>query len=262
MHAIKHVLHLILFASCVVLSIGRSVAAEGTVVNYLVVEELSAPFQVVENGASKGGIISEIVDDLAMHANITINPIVGSTERIYRWIADHPNEHWITYDAKVWNSLAPYGNFLDEPLFQVTHSFLGCIQGASAIDTPRHILGKNITILKGFTYPELSKLESAGEIVTTPVKSYRQGFELISNNRADGFVEMDIRLKYNQTRFKDQYQNCVFFSDLSTLIAPYEIYLSVSHSLLDQYAAMLQNRIREMKNENGINKIIMSYTKR
>lgn len=228
-------------------------------VNYLIVEGLSEPFQLTQDGKSKGGIISDIVDKVFENSPYTVKHHSFPVNRLYKMIESGEITNWIAYDAKVWNSLSEWGDFVDEPLFPVTHTYLTCNPSApEQIDSANDINNHYIAVLKNFNYPELDELRGKEQLNLIPVSDYNQGINLTMLNRVDAFVEMDLRVRFKlKTTSIDK--PCLQFVDISHIIPAYSIYLSTdknNKSGVNEYAA---KRIKELKQSGAIQKTLSRY---
>ncbi len=226
--------------------------------NYLVVDELSRPFQVTEKSESKGGIVSDIVNEIFQQSPYQINTKVLPIKRLYKQLADHADGLWIAYDAKVWNSLIKWGNFIEEPLFSVSHSFMTCMNTPQKITSNADINGMRVAVLKNFDYPEMEALAKQNRITLEPVSGYGPGINLSKLKRVSGFVEMDIRLRYNVRALNDE-ANCLRYINMDKIIAPYDIYLSVAKSAPPELSKFIKQRIQEMKAKGEIKAILKRY---
>jgi len=239
-----------------------SVLADTVTMNYLVVDTLATPFQITDQGESRGGIISRLVDAIAQDVGFTVHPVVSSPERISKLANENHLVPWISYDAKPWNSLTPNGEILAEPLFDVRHVLLTCRDNLIALEelSKSDFEGLNVAILKGFHYPELTAMEKRGSLSLTIVRDYNQGFTMTRLGRVDGFVEMSTRLKYN-LRSLNQQSSCFRLLDADVLIAPYPIFLSVNRNMPEHLRNRILTSIKQLKKGGKIKRIIEHYTR-
>jgi polar amino acid transport system substrate-binding protein len=228
-------------------------------INYLVVEDISKPFQITENNESKGGIVSDIIDEIFKDSEHTITSHVLPLKRLYKLVKSGEIKNWIAYDAKVWNALSQWGNFVEEPLFSVNHTYLTCQQNAPIkITSSKDIETRNLAIIKNFDYPELTQLQQTGKLNLTSVEGYQQGIKLAGLNRIDGFVEMELRLRFNIQQ-EQLNKPCFRFINMSQVIPEYSIYLTIdkNNNTLNNFA---EQRIKELKEAGTINSILDRYT--
>lgn len=231
------------------------------VVNYLVVEDISKPFQITENNVSKGGIVSDIVDEIFKDSKYTIKRHILPLKRLYKVIESGEMTNWIAYDAKAWNSLSQWGTFIDEPLFPVNHAYLTCQKnGPTKITSTKDIETHNLAIIRNFDYPELNKLEKAGKLSLSPVDDYQQGISLAGLNRVDGFIEMELRLRFSIQQEKLN-KPCFQFIDMSKVIPEYSIYLSIDKNNVSGLSEFALQRINKLKKTHSIDDILHRYTK-
>ncbi len=225
---------------------------------YLVVEDLATPFQIATAGTHQGGIITDIVMEIFKGTHIQVKPITFPVKRLHRYVRSGEPGDWIAYDAKVWNTLEDVGEFIDVPLFTVRHSFLTCAPPPTSFDEAATLTGAQIAILGNFNYPELEALSSRDLLTLVPVENYLRGFNLAINNRVSGFVEMEIRLKYNLKKLEKQ-SDCLTFVDFSPVIPPYDIFLVMSNSASQDTREFVSNKVRRMRNSGVIDRILGKY---
>ena len=248
---------------CWLFSYQATASSNSENIHYLVVNELAIPFQINQGRHSTGGIISDIVDEVFRDSGYKVSPIVASTNRIGTLIKEHQIHPWITYDAKVWNSTLPDGEFIEVPLFDVRHSFLSCKPKLRKISSPDILKDRSIAILSSFDYPELNALKESLNLNLVRVDSYHQGFIQTSLQRVDGFIEMDIRLRYNLAAIRDpndKVDECFRFLDISNIIPPYSIYLSVDKDMNDSLKSFIRSRLLALKDSGQVERFIQRYT--
>ncbi len=229
-------------------------------VNYMVVEEISRPFQITDNSNSKGGIVSDLVDEIFKDSNYTLKYHVLPLKRLYKMIESGEIKNWIAYDAKVWNALSEWGDFVDVPLFSVKHAYLTCQPGPPMqINSANDIRAHNVAIINGFDYPELTRLQKQGDIQLQTVKSYQQGINLAGLNRVDGFVEMELRLRYNMQK-ESLGKPCFQFIDMSRIIPTYSIYLSIDKRNNNGLNQFTEQRIKALKKAGTVDSVLRRYS--
>ncbi|WP_250655429.1 transporter substrate-binding domain-containing protein [Alkalimarinus coralli] len=228
-------------------------------VHYLIVERLSEPFQLTQDGKSNGGIISDIVDKVFEDSPYTVKHHAFPLNRLYKMVESGEITNWIAYDAKVWNSLSKWGDFVDEPLFPVRHTYLTCSPNApEQIDSASDINNHYIAVLKNFDYPELDELRGKEQLNLIPVSDYDQGISLTMLNRVNAFVEMDLRVRFKLKTASIE-KPCLQFVDISHIIPAYSIYLTTdknNQSGVNEYAA---KRIKQLKQNGTIQKALSRY---
>ena len=243
------------------LSLFLSSEAYSDQINYLIVEEIARPFQITGDSISKGGIISDIIDEVFKGSEHTVKHHVLPLKRIYKLLESKEITDWVAYDARAWNSLSKWGDFVEEPLFSVNHAYLTCQQNmTSQIKSAENIKSHNIAIIENFRYPELSLLQENKTIQLHPVKNYQQGINLARLNRVDGFVEMELRLRYNLQQ-EAVSKPCFRFVDMSQIIPAYPIYLSYDNQSKKGIKEFVNKRIKELKKTGVIDSIVNFYTR-
>jgi polar amino acid transport system substrate-binding protein len=232
-----------------------SIGAYAEPLRYYVVDANAAPFQITENGASTGGIITKIVEALAPKLDAPLKTHVAVSKRIENLLSREQNYDWITYHAKVWNALSK-GEIIDEPLFYVRHALMHCNPELKA---PVDLSQMHIAIINGFRYPELSAMELDGKLSLLETRDYSQAIELIGLGRVNGFVEMGIRLEY-QLQQLDNKKDCLSLSDISHIIPPYAIYIAVNASMDEAIKTKIKTELQLMRSNGSIEKIWSQYS--
>ncbi|WLQ15909.1 transporter substrate-binding domain-containing protein [Hahella aquimaris] len=228
-------------------------------ITYYIVEDLASPFQIASEGVSNGGLITDLVEIIFRDTPLRVIPKPLPVNRLHRIIREDTQSVWLTYDAKVWNSLADVGDFVDEPLFTVNHALLTCHSQPRLIDTETDLLGMTLAILDNFSYPELRLLEERGALTLTSVEKYEQGFRLAAAGRVDGFVEMEIRLRYNLAQENEASSDCYHFLNMDAVIPPYDIYLSMSKQASPDLREMVTQKIRQLKGSEDYKQVFARY---
>ena len=149
--------------------------------------------------------------------------------------------------------------YLEVPLFDVRHSLLTCDSQIPDITGTSELRNRQLAILKSFDYPELTPLARLGELTLTDVRNYRQGFELVKHMRVHGFVEMDLRIKYNLNLAQAR-EECMRLLDMSGVIPPFYIYLAVSQDTNEEQVKLFERTLEQMRSEGAIKKIVDKYT--
>lgn len=243
------------------LTMGFSHYASSEEVNYLIVEDKSTPFQITEAGISRGGIITDIIGEIFKDSRYTVKYHVLPLNRLYQMVESKQIKNWVAYDAKNWNSLSQWGEFVAEPLFSVNHTYLTCHESHNfKITTAKDISQKKIAVIQDFMHPELKHLEDNQQLSLVSVDNYAQGIHLAALNRVDGFVEMDIRLRFNLSGVAAN-TPCLQFVDISEIIPAYSIYLSTDKHSTTDLNTFVNDKIKELKKSKQIRKVINKYNK-
>ena len=229
-------------------------------VNYLIVEEIAEPFQIASNGQSKGGVVSDIIDEVFKGSPYTVKHRSLPLNRLYTEVESGELKNWITYDAKVWGGLKQWRKLVNESLFPVTHTYLTCRSNSLIqINSVNDIKQQRIAIIKGFDYPELYELRKKSQLELVSVNNYAQGINLAALSRVDGFVEMDLRVRFTiKTASIDQ--PCLQFVDMSHIIPAYSIYLSTDKNNTSGINGFASKRLKELKENGFITEILKRYT--
>lgn len=230
-------------------------------INYLIVEDISEPFQITEQNKSKGGIVSDIIDEAFKDSPHTIIQHILPLKRLHKLVKSGEIKNWMAYDAKAWNSLSPWGAFVDEPLFSVNHTYLTCQENAPRkITSSKDIESRHLAVIKNFVYPELTQLQQTGKLNLKTVDTYLQGINLVGLNRIDGFVEMELRVRFNIQQ-KQLNKPCFQFINMSQIVPEYSIFLTIDkhNKTINHFA---KQRIKELKQAGTIDVILDRYTQK
>ncbi len=241
------------------IAIAASSAAEtDKTINYLVVEDLSMPFQIAQDGQHLGGIISDVATEVFRNSDYHLEPRTFPIKRLHRFVREGDSGVWLGYDAKVWHSLSDMGDYIEPSLFPVKYSLTTCYIELTKVDNPNSIRGAQFAILDNFLYPELDRLSQNKLLTLIPVESYTRGFILTTAKRVTGFVEMDIRLKYNFNRLL-QPSGCTKFVDFSAIIKAFDIYLILSKNAPEEIRQFITRQVTKLKSDGTINAILKRY---
>lgn len=232
-------------------------AGSESTINYLVVADKTGPFQVVHEGQSHGGVISDVVDRLVEGSGITVRHHVFPVNRLLHEVARGRVKNWIAFDAPVWDSFRGKGRYLMEPLFLTRHVMLTC---NPTIDSPirsvRDLHGRSVVTLRNFRYPGLESADETLRLV--PADNFRTGLELVSLSRVDGFVEMASRLRYHLSHFDGQ-RDCMREVDISSVVPNYPVYLVVDQDMPAELIAMLDTRLEALVASGEMQRIWQRY---
>lgn len=235
--------------------VGGAYASPKQTLNYYVVEDISAPFQITQEDAKHKGYISDIVEELSSQLDIELITHVTPSPRIEMLLKDENVTDWIVYDSPAWNSV-PQGIPLETPVLKIEHSAIHC---GHSHDFKGKLKGHSFAVLKHFRYPGLSELARQGKIELTPVKSYEQGFELVDLDRVDGFIEMDTRLKYNLAT-QNKPPKCTMISGIGDVEPAYELILVVSKTVSEESRNHLNDALLRLKKSGFFEAALKKYT--
>lgn len=239
-----------------------AVSIAGETVTYLIVEDKSRPFQIVVNGKSAGGIVSEMVDAIFQGSRYSVKHQVYPVNRLRQVVADDKVAGWIAYEAVQWHTFGNRGLMIEEPLFETHHVMLTCRQDIpDPLTSLADLKGMKILTLRNFSYPELGKAASDEGIKELPIDRYDAGIDLVRMGRADGFVEMQSRLSYHvaEALAGESSASCLRMVDFSRIIPDYPIYLSVDMRWSRGFRDFVAQRIRELRQSGELAAIQRRY---
>lgn len=228
-------------------------------VNYLVVEEKVRPFQIVHDGRSEGGIVSDIVEEIFRDSGITVHPVVFPVNRLRLSVRDGSVKNWIAYDSPVWNSYGAHGEMVEQPLFMTRHVLLTCnTRIQSPVTAIEELSGYSLATLSHMDYLEVDRAAEEGLIRLVPVDRFQAGLTQVSLGRVDGFIEMVSRLRYHLRQF-DGDKRCMREVDISAIIPEYPVHLSLDEQLPGEIKALVRRRLKEMADSGQLETILRRY---
>lgn len=232
--------------------------SDGATVNYLVLEQRAEPFQIVENGESKGGTVTDIVSAIFSMSPWTVKTWVMPINRLRKSVSDGDVHYWVAYDAMRWRTFGNNGLMVDEALFDTHHTLLTC-----RTDLPDNIqhIGQlrdlKLATIRDFSYPEIEQAARKGLLQQIPVDRYDAGIRLVRMGRVDGFVEIASRLQYHMRSAENA--GCFRWVDVSDVIPDFPIYLAVSAEWPREFRSFIADCIRELKATGKIDAILARY---
>ncbi|WP_097460740.1 substrate-binding periplasmic protein [Mangrovitalea sediminis] len=228
-------------------------------INYLVVQSRSEPFQVANAGKSAGGIITDIVQAVFAGSAYDLRVRVLPVNRLIFTVNKGVFNNWVAYDAKPWPHLKRRELLINEPLFRVHHVALTCRRDFPKLSSLRDLAGLQLAVLKHFDYLGLDKARQAGLVREVGVSDYESGIRMAALGRVDGFVEMDIRLRYHLKHWKGQRPTCLHRVDFSAIIPDYDIYLAVDRNMPSEDRRFISERLSVLKANGTIDRIVERY---
>jgi polar amino acid transport system substrate-binding protein len=127
------------------------------------------------------------------------------------------------------------------------------------VNSAEDIFGKTMVLLHGFDYPGLEKHIASKDIKAIKVKSYKSAFKVVNRLKEKaGFVEMDIRIKYNlkMLALAEQDYN---WHNFSKVITDYNLHLAMSPSFDKALQQHVEAQLAELKELGILEEIINSY---
>lgn len=231
-------------------------------VNYLIIDSKAAPFQIVRDGKSRGGIVSDLVDAIFAPSSYGVEHRVFPVNRLKQMAREHEVQRWVAYDTPEWGTFDGVGEMIREPLFATHHVLLTCNQDIpESIPDIEALSGKRFVTLRHFRYPPIEAASKKGHIKQVSIDRYEAGIRLVELQRVDGFVEMKSRLQYHM-QFRDRAPaDCLRWIDLERVIPDFNIYLSVDAAWPLDFRAYVAQRIRELRDQGRIREIRSGYLK-
>ncbi|MDX1634074.1 MAG: transporter substrate-binding domain-containing protein [Marinobacter sp.] len=243
-----------------VLCLAGALRADETVtVRYLVVDAKTRPFQIVEDNQSRGGIVSDMVDAIFAGTDYEVTHQVLPVNRLRVQVHENRINHWVAFDAPVWNSFGVEGEMLAQPLFTTRHILLTCRTDLPArITSIDQLKDLSVVMLRHFDYLAISEAGERGYLQAVPVDRFEAGLSLVQLGRADGFVEMVSRLRHHLKAFPGN-GDCFREVDLGPIIPDYPIHLSVDRDWSDAFKNRVSKRLEELADAGELDRIYRRY---
>lgn len=234
-------------------------ADERSQVHYLVVDEKTRPFQIVEDNQSRGGIVTEVVDAVFAGTGYEVSHEVLPVNRLRVSVLENRINHWVAFDAPVWNSFGSEGEMLPQPLFTTRHVMVTCRPDLpDRITSIDQLEGLSVVMLRHFDYLAISEAGESGRLQPVPIDRFEAGLNLVQTGRADGFVEMVSRLRHYLMNYSGD-GSCFREVDLSPIIPRYPIHLSVDRDWPGEFKTLVSERLAELSRSGELDRIYRQY---
>ncbi len=229
---------------------------------YFVIEQQAQPLQIESQGRSHGGIVSDIVFQLANDLSLPIKVVVLPFKRMVLEMKKAENKNWLAYGSPAWRKdsrVNVQSNCLfPQPILSVTHSLITRSDHQADINSVQALFDQRVITLHGYSYPVLAGYFAKGVIHKLDVKSLESAFRAVAAKRGVGFVGMDIRVihsfasgELSPSDFK--------FHDLSFLIPEYPIHLSHDCNMDNRLRLAIAKRYRALINEGAVDVVLERY---
>lgn len=229
-----------------------------TVINYMVIQDQAQPFQNHQNKKDHSGIITDIIRKIFTSPQYQIKIHTLPFNRMISMLEKGDLKNWITFGSPNWPGIQSE-NLSQLPVFKVRHSLLTSNKQNFDINSAEDIFGKTMVLLHGFDYPGLEEHIASKDIKAIKVKNYKSAFKVVNRLKEKaGFVEMDIRIKYNlkMLALAEQDYN---WHNFSKIITDYNLHLAMSPSFDKALQQHVEVQLAELKASGILAEIINSY---
>lgn len=250
MHILKMALFLLLFIT--------TSSKATTEINYMVIQDQAQPFQNHQNKEKHTGIITDIVKKIFSGPEYELKIHTLPFNRMISMLEKGNIENWITFGSPNWPGVQS-ANLSKIPVFNVQHSLLTSTQQDFDINSATDLFGKTVILLHGFDYPGLEGYIADKHIKAIKVKSYKSAFKVVNRlkDRA-GFVEMDIRIKYNLKKEELPVKD-YNLHDFSKVIDNYDLHLAMSPQFNKALQQHLESELDKLRQSGSLALIINAY---
>ncbi|RXJ72010.1 amino acid ABC transporter [Veronia nyctiphanis] len=237
----------------------KSVPALAWEIDYYVVKDQAEPFQIHSTPGKHHGIISDIISTALEDSEHSFNPQILPFKRMYAQLEKEQMKNWVTFGSPLWGDMQS-SNLSTTPIIDVQHTLMTSAKSDFHYASEHDLQKKHVILLFGFDYPGLTRMIQQGAVKSINVKSYDAAFDLSETQRKNlaGFVEMNLRIKYNLNKSGRDTSNFKFFS-LSDVIPDYKIYLAYSPGIDDEIKSFFDIKLAEMRLDGRLETIINRY---
>jgi len=229
-----------------------------TEINYMVIQDQAQPFQNHLSKKKHSGIITDIVKKIFASPEYSVKIHTLPFNRMISMLEKGDVKNWITFGSPSWAGVQS-ANLSKLPVFNVQHSLLTSTQQNFDINSVQDLFGKTVILLHGFNYPGLEEHIANKDIKAIKVKSYKSAFKVINRLKDKaGFVEMDVRIKYNlkkESLLEQDYN----LHNFSNVIANYNLHLAMSPSINKEVQKHLEKELDKLHSSGSIKQIINTY---
>ncbi len=229
-----------------------------TVINYMVIQDQAQPFQNHQNKKDHSGIITDVIRKIFTSPQYQIKIHTLPFNRMISLLKKGDLKNWITFGSPNWPGIQSE-NLSQLPVFKVRHSLLTSNKQNFDVNSAEDIFGKTMVLLHGFDYPGLEEHIANKDIKAIKVKSYKSAFKVVNRLKEKaGFVEMDIRIKYNLKMLALAEQD-YHWHNFSKVITDYNLHLAMSPSFDKTVQQHVEVQLAELKASGILAEIINSY---
>lgn len=244
----------------IVISISFFTVSAGAVtkINYMVIQDQAQPFQNHQVKKDHSGIITDVIMQIFAGPEYEVKIHTLPFNRMIKVLEKGDMENWITFGSPNWPGVQS-ANLSNLPVFNVQHSLLTSTQQNLTINSVEDLFGKTVVLLHGFDYPGLEKYIANKQINAIKVKSYKSAFKVVDRLKDKaGFVEMDIRIKYNLKKEQLANQN-YHLHNFSKVIANYDLHLAMSPKFDSKLKQHLEGELSKLHQSGNLSQIINAY---
>jgi len=229
-----------------------------TEINYMVIQDQAQPFQNHQDKKNHTGIITDVIKRIFSGPEYEVKIHTLPFNRMISVLEKGEMKNWITFGSPSWPGVQS-ANLSSLPVFNVQHSLLTSTQQNYNINSVQDLFGKTMVLMHGFDYPGLESYIAEKKIKAIKVKSYQSAFKVVNRLKDKaGFVEMDIRIKYNLKKQQLATQDYNLL-DFSNVIADYDLHLAMSPKFNNDVKRYLDSELSKLVKSGDLAEIIESY---
>ncbi len=233
-----------------------SVKAE--VINYMVIQSQAQPLQIEEYNQNHRGIVSDIVYQIFNHSDYRLNTVTLPFKQLISDLESSRYQNWITVGSPNWEGIQAK-NLSKTAILSVKHHLIINKNDSFNYKSISDLDNKVIILLTGFDYPVLEEYIKEKRIKEIRAKNFSAAFKLLKRlgNRAC-FIEMDLRIKYNQKLLK--IRNSQFtYQSFSSVIPDYNVHLAFDSNMDTKVSSFINEKLKSMHQTSALSEIISKY---
>ena len=227
-------------------------------VNYMVIQNQARPLQIEEYNQNHRGIVTDIVYALFDESPFRLNTNTLPFKQLISDLTSSRYSNWITIGSPGWGGVQAE-NLSNLPILSVEHRIIVNKGDNFVFNRKSDIDGKTIILLAGFNYPGLEEYIAEKRLKEIRVKNFSAAFKLLKRlGKRACFIEMDLRIKYNQKLLsidEDDFMSQSF----SSMISDYDVYLALDPGINDEIQTFIDTRLELLADGGLFRKVIHKY---
>lgn len=238
--------------------VSTAVMAEDKVINYVVIQNQSQPFQIEKAGKNHTGIVTELINEMFEGSGYEVKVHTFPFNRMKSMLTSGKLRNWITYGSPGWGG-PQAANLSSSPIYHVEHKLLTTKDFEKEVNKVDDLFGKTAILLHGFDYPGLEPYLEADSVKEIRVKDYAAAFKVLDRlDEKAGFVEMSLRINYNLKKQGRDPQNYKL-KDFSSVISDYDIFLAYAPDIDPNIQAFANQQLSRKISSGKLEKIVNKY---
>lgn len=237
-------------------------------VTYMVLQGTARPLQIEEpNDPLKGGLITEVIVEMFKDAPYKLEILHAPWNRLDRELQAGLS-NWIVYGSHVYEDgkrleagSLPKSKTLEEAITSIRSTLVSPKSSGFVFNELEDLFGKPLILIFTFDYPGLDEyLQSkvGGPILDQRAQNPEQALQMLVRGRGVGFVEEEIRVRYNMKDFGYDAEDFNFY-DFSSVWGSFDLTFQFDENMPEEVVDFMNQRLREMKESGVLDAIVNQY---